>query len=195
MTPTAKRPSTGRSSPRSSRAADIDRWLAELGLEAVEREEREGITSWDLLLDGRRRRSVRVTLILDPALVLVAWAHYAPALGDAFRKSYRQFLRWNDELPFVKFALSSDERPVLSAELPADGLDRDRLGLTLARLLAVCDLLLEDSLHWLEPGGRPRSGEPVRVGSGSGRPGASLIERYGAELGELATPPDGEPAR
>ena len=68
-------------------AALVDAWLHELGLSAVERAERDGISSWDLLLDGRRRRDVRVTLILDPALALVAWVHYAPALSDTFRKS------------------------------------------------------------------------------------------------------------
>ena len=32
----------------------------------IERAEREGVTSWDLLLDGRRRYDLRITLILDP---------------------------------------------------------------------------------------------------------------------------------
>ena len=42
--------------------------------------------------------------------VILLWVHFAPPLNDSFRVSYRQFLRWNDELPFVKFALSADER-------------------------------------------------------------------------------------
>ena len=86
-----------------------------------------------------------MTLILDPAVALVAWVHFAPPLTDSFRKSYRQFLRWNDELPFVKFALSEDERPVLSAELPAAGLDRDVAGLAArGSRSAICDLVLGD---------------------------------------------------
>lgn len=166
---------------RAVRAGDVDGWLDELGLGPVERQEREGVTSWDLVLDGRRRQGLRVTLILEPRLVLVAWAHYAPALADGFRKSYRQFLHWNDELPFVKFALSDDERPVLATEIPVDALDRDRLGLALARLLAVSDLLLDESVQWL----KPREREAAR-GDRPG-PGGRLIERYRAELGELAT--------
>jgi hypothetical protein len=137
------------------------------------------VSSWDLLLDGRVRRDVRVTLILDPSLGLVAWAHYAPALSDGFRKGYRQFLRWNDELPFAKFALSEDERPVLTAEIPADTVDCDALGLALVRLLAICDLLLDDSARWLWPGGRPP------VGGVAAPRNQALLDRYAAELGEL----------
>ena len=48
------------------RPADVERWLAELGLEPVERADRDGIASWDLVLDGRRRFDLRVTVILDP---------------------------------------------------------------------------------------------------------------------------------
>jgi hypothetical protein len=124
-----------------------------------------------------------VTLILEPSLALVAWVHYAPALSDGFRKSYRQFLRWNDELPFAKFALSEDERPVLTTELPLETADSDALGLALARLLAICDLLLDDSAHWLWPGGRrPPDG-------GTERRNAWLFERYEARLGELGALP------
>ena len=145
----------------------------------MERAERGGVSSWDLVLDGRVRRDIRVTLILDPSVGLVIWLHYAPALSDGFRKSYRQFLRWNDELPFAKFALSEDERPILTAELPAMTLDRDALGLALARLLAICDLLLDESARWLWPGGR-------RPRQAPGRPrNEPLLDRYATELGEL----------
>ena len=81
---------------------DIDAWLGELGLRPDERADRDGITSWDLLLDGVRRHDIRVTLILDPALALLCWVHYAPPISDSFRVSYRKLLRWNDELPFIK---------------------------------------------------------------------------------------------
>ena len=90
-----------------------------------------------------------MTLILAPGIGLLAWAHYAPLLGDSFRKTYRRLLRWNDELPFVKFAISEDERIMLTAELPAAALDRDAVGRTLARLVAVCDLLYEESASFL----------------------------------------------
>jgi hypothetical protein len=130
-------------------------------------------------VDGRRRPDIRLTLILDPASALYLWVHYAPPLNDSFRVSYRQFLRWNDELPFVKFALSADDRPVLTAELPLALLDRDALGVAVARLLAVCDLTLERAVVWLYPGQKrpPPMGRPSRQ--------AALFERYAEDLHEL----------
>ena len=151
----------------------------------LERAERDGVVSWDLLLDGRRRHDIRLTLILDPTLALLCWVHYAPPLNDSFRISYRQFLHWNDELPFVKFALSDDERPVLVSELPASVLGRDTLGLAIGRMLAVCDLLLDDSLRWLHPGARQA---PPLTHAGRND---SLLERYAMALAELSpSPPD-----
>ncbi len=90
--------------PPTIAADDVGAWLAELGLEPIDRGERDGISSWDLRLDGRRRADIRLTLILDPASAILLWVHFAPPFNDSFRVSYRQFLRWNDELPFVKFA-------------------------------------------------------------------------------------------
>jgi hypothetical protein len=158
---------------------DIDAWLSELGLEAVERDEREGVTSWDLVVDARRRQDIRLTLILDPRVALIAWIQYAPPLNDSFRVSYRKFLRWNDELPFAKFAVSEDDRPVLTAEVPIERLDADELGLTIARLLAICDLLLDESVHWLWPGAR-QAPEPTRPSRQ-----AALLDRYATRLSEL----------
>ena len=91
---------------------ELDGWLAELGLAPIERAERDEATSWDIVLDGRKRRALRITLILDPDVALIAYVYLAPPIADSFRKSYRQLLRWNDELPFAKFAVTEDERPV-----------------------------------------------------------------------------------
>jgi hypothetical protein len=135
------------------RPADVERWFAEIGLEPLERADRDGITSWDLLLDGRRRHDLRVTVILDPTLAVIVWAQYAPPIGDMFRKSYRKLLRWNDEFPFVKFSVGEDEQPLLAGELPIDAVDADRLGLAIARILDVADRLLEESRGWLWIGG------------------------------------------
>ena len=95
-------------------------------LEPVERADRDGIASWDLVLDGRRRFDLRVTVILDPALALICWAHYAPPISDMFRKSYRRLLRWNDEFPFAKFSVGEDERPLLAVEMPVEDAGRRR---------------------------------------------------------------------
>ena len=160
-------------------AGVIDGWLAELGLESIDRAERDGISSWDLLLDGQRRADIRLTLILEPASAMLLWVHFAPPLNDSFRVSYRQFLRWNDELPFVKFALSADERPVLTTELSVDALGRDSLGVAICRLLAVCDLTLDDSIRWLWPG--------VKKAPVMDRPSnqSALFERYAEAVREL----------
>ena len=158
---------------------DVERWLADLGLAPVARAEREGVSSWDLVLDGRRRFDIPVTVILDPSVALVVWVHLAPPIGDAFRRSYRRLLRWNDEFPFVKFAVAEDERPILTAELPLAGLDRDALGLALARVLAICDQLLEETAGWLWIGGRvPDHGDRVSRQ-------VALFARYADRLAEF----------
>ena len=100
---------------------------------------------------------------------MLCWVHYAPPITDSFRVSYRKFLRWNDELPFVKFAVSVDERPVLTAELPVATLDRDALGTALVRLVTVCDLLLDESLKWLFPGAKWRPCQAARSPFGTDR--------------------------
>ena len=148
----------------------------------MERIDREGISSWDLRLDGRRRFDVPMTIILDPAVGAFAWLHVAPPIGDGLRKSYRKLLRWNDEFPFVKFGVTDDDRPMATVEIPREWLDRDALGLGIARLLATCDLLLEETAAWIWTGGRvPDSGTRVSRQ-------ADLLDRYADRLGELAGP-------
>ena len=160
-------------------AGDVEAWLNELGIVPEERIERDRITSWDLRLDGLRRFDIRMTLILDPMLGLIAWVHFAPPIGDSFRKSYRKLLHWNDDYPFVKFGLGADERPILTTELPLAIVDRDEMGVAVARLLAICDQLLEESASWLWIGGRiPDQGDRVSRQIG-------LFARYADRLEEL----------
>jgi len=168
---------------RSVGPADVERWLDELGLHPDDRSDREGVTSWDLHLDGRRRFDLPVTLILDPQLALICWVHYAPPIGDAFRKSYRKLLRWNDELPFAKFALSEDERPVLTAEVAANGLTRDVVGTLLARVLAICDLVHEPVLALI---GELSRKQAALTKEPSDPAGVALLDRYASALSELA---------
>jgi putative sensory transduction regulator len=161
------------------RSADVERWFAELGLDPLERADRDGIASWDLVLDGRRRFDLRVTVILDPALAVIAWAHYAPPISDMFRKSYRKLLRWNDEFPFAKFSVGEDERPLLAVEVPIADADADRLGLALARILGIADHLLDESADWLWLGSRP----PDQGGRTSRN--AEFLARYEERLPEF----------
>jgi Putative bacterial sensory transduction regulator len=163
----------------SPTAATVEAWLSELGIEPSARSDREGLVAWDLELDGRRRFDVRFTVILDPAMGLITWVHYAPPIGDGLRKSYHRLLRWNDEFPFVKFSLAEDGRPILSQEVPVRLLDRDELGAALVRSLAICDALLEESAGWLWIGGRI----PDQSARLSRNPG--LFERYADRLPEL----------
>ncbi len=170
------------------RPTDVERWLDDLGLVPNARADRDGVTSWDLRLDGLRRFDVPITLILDPALALICWVHFAPPIGDAFRKSYRKLLRWNDEYPFVKFSLAEDERPVLATELPIATLDEDELGLAIARSLAIADRLLEESASWLWIGGR------IPDTTGRTSRGAGLFRRYAGRLAEVTDPAEPAPA-
>ena len=163
--------------------AEVEAWFGELGLDVPERADRDGIASWDLVLDGRRRFDLRITVILDPALALICWAHYAPPISDSFRKTYRKLLRWNDELPFAKFSVSEDERPVLASELPIEVADADELGLALARLLAIADRFLDESQDWIWLGGRM----PSTAGRTSR--GERLLARYTTDLHELLVEP------
>jgi Putative bacterial sensory transduction regulator len=169
--------------PRASACvpADVEAWLDDLGLAPLERADREGVTSWDLVLDGTRRAALRVTLILDPSLALICLAHFAPPINDSFRRSYRVLLRWNDELPFIKFAVGEDERPLLLAEIPVATAGRDALGVALARQLAVADRFHDQASEWLKAGGWP-TGRGTAPGDG---PGVRLLLRYAASVGEL----------
>lgn len=167
-----------------SLSTQVDAWLVNLGLTPIERAEREGATSWDLILDGRRRRALRVTLILDPEVALVAWVQLAPPISDNFRKTYRQLLRWNDELPFSKFAVSEDERPILTAEVSATGLDRDAVGGLLARVLAIADLVHVQALALM--GELRRRHATLAAASEPDPAGVVLLERYAGSLTELA---------
>lgn len=160
--------------------ATIEGWLRDLGVEAGERADREGIAAWDLTLDGRRRRDLRVTLILDPAIGAIVWAHLAPPLLDGLRRAYRTLLRWNDEFPLAKFSIADDGRPIAAVEIPLRWLDRDELGLALARVAGVADRVFEETRGWLWIGGRVPDGyaeRPVR--------NESLLVTYASRLGEL----------
>jgi hypothetical protein len=128
-----------------------------------------------------------VTVILDPAVGAFVWLHMAPPIGDGLRKAYRKLLRWNDEFPFVKFSLAADDRPIATVEIPIERLERDALGLGIARLLAICDLLLEDTAAWIWLGGRAPDAAP-RISRQ-----ADLFQRYADQLGELGHGEAAEP--
>jgi hypothetical protein len=174
--------------PSSPAPETLESWLTDLGLDPGSRSERDGIVAWDLVLDGRRRRRLPVTLILDPTVGLIVWGLLAPPLGDGLRKTYRTLLRWNDEYPLAKFSVTDDGRPILAVELPLRWLDGDELGLALARVVLIADRLFEETRPWLWIGGR------VPDGYGQAAPASEiLIGRYATRLPELAEPAPTEP--
>jgi hypothetical protein len=158
----------------------VEAWLAALGLEAGPRSDRDGVSAWDVTLDGRRRLDLRTTLILDPGLGLIVWAHLAPPIGDAMRKTYRLLLQWNDQFPLAKFSLTDDGRPILAVEIPVRWLDRDELGLALARVAGIADRLFEETRPWVWIGGRLPDGYAARTSRS-----AALLDRYAIRLPEL----------
>jgi hypothetical protein len=161
----------------------VEGWLAELGIEPVERQQRDGVAAWDVVLDGRRRFGVRATIILDPSVGCIVWVHYAPPLTDQVRRTYRRLLQWNDELPFAKFALAEGERPVLETEIPTRWLDLDEFGLALARSLAICDLLLDDSAAMIRA---TSVATPAEADAPTLPRNALLLARFEDQLAELA---------
>lgn len=163
--------------------ATIEGWLRELGVEAGARAEREGVVAWDLTIDGRTRRDLRVTVILDPGIGAIVWAHLAPPLLDGLRRAYRTLLRWNDEFPLAKFSVADDGRPIAAVEIPSRWLDVDELGLALARVAGVADRVFEETRGWIWIGGRVPDGyaaRPVR--------NEALLDRFAGRLGELVEP-------
>ena len=90
------------------------------------------------------------------------------------------------ELPFAKFAVSEDERPVLTIEEPADRLSRDVLGAMVARVLAIRDLVHEPILELI--GELRRSQVKAAAESEPDPAGVRLLERCAADLGELGAP-------
>jgi hypothetical protein len=166
--------------PPNPSPATVEGWLRDLGFEPLATVEREGISAWDVTVDGRRRRDLRTTLILDPAVGAIVWAHLAPPLGDGLRKAYRTLLRWNDEFPLAKFSVADDGRPILAVEIPTRWLSVDELGLALARVALIADAIFEETRGWLWIGGRvpdDYAARPVRT--------VALLDRFAAQLEEL----------
>jgi len=125
----------------------LDAWLADLGVEVIGGGGAAGDAAFsrDLVLDGTRRFDLRATVAWVDGVGLSAWAYYGDEEMEVPKRIYARMLRANYEYPFVKFALTDDDRPMLMTELPPEGLDRAALGRTLARLTVVADRLLEET--------------------------------------------------
>ena len=101
--------------------------------------------SRDILLDGLRRYDLRTTVAWVSGVGASLWAYYGLEAMEIPKRIYARMLRANFDYPFVKFAMTDDDRPMLMTELPTAALDRDELGRGLVRLTVVADRLLEET--------------------------------------------------
>ena len=128
-------------------AASIDAWLGGLGLEVVAAAGAAGDAAFsrDVIVDGDRRYDLRITVAWVNGVGCSLWAYYGLEAMEIPKRTYARMLRANFDYPFVKFAMTDDDRPMLMTELPAAGLDRDELGRGVVRLAVVADRLLEET--------------------------------------------------
>ena len=132
-----------------SDGAAIDAWLEALGLEVVASSGAAGDPAFsrDIVVDGDRRFDLRVTVAWVSGVGCSLWAYYGLEAMEIPKRTYARMLRANFDYPFVKFAMTDDDRPMLMTELPAAALDRDELGRGIARLAVVADRLLEETAN------------------------------------------------
>lgn len=125
----------------------IDSWLATLGLEVVGGTGEAGADalSRDVILDGERRHDLRVTIAWVSGVGLSLWGYYGLEAMEVPRRVYHRMLRANFDYPFVKFAMTDDDRPMLMSELPAEAVTVEELARGLVRLTIVADRLLEET--------------------------------------------------
>ena len=125
----------------------IDAWLSELGVEVVGASGVPGAEaiSRDVVLDGERRFDLRVTIAWVAGIGISLWAYYGLEAMEIPRRVLHRMLRANFDYPFVKFAMTDDDRPMLVTELSASAISRDELARGLVRLTIVADRLLEET--------------------------------------------------
>ncbi len=130
-----------------SSEGSIDDWLESLGLEVVGSSGApdDPAFSRDIVVDGDRRFDLRITVAWVSGVGCSLWAYYGLEAMEIPKRIYARMLRANFDYPFVKFAMTDDDRPMLMTELPVAGLDRDELGRGVTRLAIVADRLLEET--------------------------------------------------
>ncbi len=130
----------------SREAPPLDTWLTDLGLEVVGGADLEdGAVSRDIVVDGERRQDLRMTVAWVAGVGLSLWAYYGLEAMEIPKRVFHRMLRANLDYPFVKFAMTDDERPMLVTELPVVAVDRDAVARGIVRLTVVADRLLEET--------------------------------------------------
>jgi hypothetical protein len=133
----------------SAEAPPLDDWLSDLGIEVVgaSGQAHEAALSRDLIIDGERRFDMRVTVAWVAGIGLSLWAYYGLEAMELPKRVLHRMLRANFDYPFVKFAMTDDDRPMLITELPAQATTLDELARGLVRLTIVADRLLEETAY------------------------------------------------
>jgi hypothetical protein len=137
--------------------------------------------SRDVIIDGERRFDLRVTVAWVDGLGLSLWAYYGPEAMEIPKRTFLRMLRAGFDYPFVKFAMTDDDRPMLMTEIPPDAVSLDELGRGLTRLAIVADRLLEETAAAVADHGR--------IPDWTGRTGRNpaLLAAYRADI-EAAMP-------
>jgi hypothetical protein len=144
------------------------------------------------VLDGERRFDLRVTVAWVDGVGLSVWAYYGAEAMEIPKRTLHRMLRASFDHPFVKFAMTEDDRPMLMTELPPSAVGRDELGRSLARLVIVADRLLEETAQ--------AAADRGQLPDWSGREGrnAALLAAYREDV-EAAlpewSPPEVRPPR
>ncbi|HEX2141282.1 MAG TPA: hypothetical protein VHK28_03245 [Candidatus Limnocylindria bacterium] len=161
----------------------IDAWLSELGVEVVSGAggPQDAAFSRDVVLDGARRFDLRVTVAWVEGIGASLWAYYGPEAMEIPKRVYHRMLRAAFDYPFVKFAMTDDDRPMLMTELPPSAVTRDELGRGLVRLAVVGDRLLEETAAAVADRGQ------LPDWSGRQARNAALLDAYRDEV-EAAMP-------
>ncbi len=172
-----------------SAGSPIDGWLRALGLEVIAAAGAAGDPAFsrDVIVDGDRRLDLRVTVAWVSGVGCSLWAYYGLEAMEIPKRTYARMLHANFDYPFVKFAMTEDDRPMLMTELPPAALDRDELGRGITRLAIVADRLLEETANAVADRGllpdwtdrEPRN--------------RALLDAYRAEV--TSAMPDWEPPR
>ncbi len=169
-------------------APPLDAWLAELGVEVVGTGDPGGnALVRDVEVDGERRFDLRVTVAWVDGIGLSLWAYYGFEAMEIPKRVFHRMLRANFEYPFVKFAMTDDDRPMLMTELPVTAVDRDALGRGLVALALVADRMLDETAAAIADRGLL----PDWTGRAPRNP--ALLAAYRGEV-EGAMPPWVEPA-
>ena len=173
-----------------SGGSSIDSWLDAFGLEVVAAAgaPTDEAFSRDVIVDGDRRFDLRMTVAWVAGVGCSLWAYYGLEAMEIPRRTYLRMLHANFDYPFVKFAITDDDRPMLMTELPAASLDRDELGRGIVRLAVVADRLLEETAHAVADRG------VLPDWQGRSARNRDLMAAYRAEV-EASMPPWEPPAR